>query len=57
MQKTLSEKEKSMIKISEIRISCEEKKISLIYQFIKSEKDKNVFSVTMHRHQDNKNMS
>ena len=33
------------------------KKISLTYQFIKFRKDKNVLSIKMHRHQNNKNMS
>ena len=56
MQKTLFEKMKSMMKISEIKTSCERKKISLIYQFIRFKKDEDVLSITMHEHQNNKNM-
>ena len=33
------------------------KKISLTYQFIRFRKNKNMLSIMMHRHQNNKNMS
>ena len=57
MQKTLFRKTRSMMKISEVRTSCEKKKISLTYQLTRFRKSENVFSVMMHRYQNNRNMS
>ena len=56
MQKTLLKKMKNMIIITEIKTSCQEKKILLTYQFTRFRKDKDVFSIIMHRYQNNRNM-
>ena len=57
MQKILSKKTKNMMKISRIRTSYEKKKILLTHQFTEFRKSEDVFSVMMHEHQNNRNMS
>ena len=54
--RNIIQKKKNMMKISRIRTSCERRKISLTYQSTRFRKSKNVFSIMMHRYENNRNM-